>query len=84
MFRSRTDGRIVIGQRPNVSLWIFIVSRVVGAFLDAGTRPAAVARVVATWAIVWWAVDELVRGVNPWRRLLGSTVLAVQIVALLG
>jgi hypothetical protein len=24
---------------------------------------------------VWWAVDEIVRGVNPWRRFLGAAVL---------
>jgi len=83
VFRSRVDGRIVIVQRPNLSLWIFVVARVVGAFLDAGTKPAAGARVVGTVAIVWWAIDELVRGVNPWRRFLGATVLALQLVALL-
>jgi hypothetical protein len=40
VFRSRIDGRIVIAQSPNLSLWIFVVARVVGAFLDAGTKPA--------------------------------------------
>lgn len=82
-FRSRTDGQIVIAQLPNLSLWIFIVARVVGAFLDAGTSPAATAQVVATLAIVWWATDELVRGVNPWRRFLGAAVLVAQLAALL-
>jgi len=83
IFRSRVDGRIVIVQRPNLSLWIFIVARVVAAFLDAGTKPATGAQVVGTVAIVWWGVDELVRGVNPWRRFLGATVLVLQLVALL-
>ena len=82
VFRSRIDGRIVIVQPPNSSLWIFIVARVVDVFLDAGTKPATVAQVVATLAIVWWGADELVRGVNPWRRFLGTTVLALQLVAL--
>jgi hypothetical protein len=27
-------------------------------------------------ALGWWAVDEVLRGVNPWRRLLGTAVLA--------
>ena len=83
VFRSRVDGRIVIAQRPNLSLWIFVVARVVGLFLDAGTKPATAAKVVATFAIAWWGADELVRGVNPWRRFLGTTVLALQLVALL-
>ena len=83
VFRSRVDGRIVVVQLPNLSLWIFVVARVVGAFLDAGTKPATGAQVVGTVAIVWWGVDELVRGVNPWRRFLGATVLVLQLVALL-
>jgi hypothetical protein len=29
---------------------------------------------------VWWAVDEIVRGVNPWRRILGAVVLAFVVV----
>jgi hypothetical protein len=83
VFRSRIDGRIVIAQPPNLSLGIFVVARVIGVFLDAGTKPAVGAEVVATLAIVWWAADELVRGVNPWRRFLGTTVFGLQLVALL-
>lgn len=82
-FRSRADGQIVIAQLPNLSLWVFIVARVAQAFLDAGTSPAGAAEVVATLAIVWWATDELVRGVNPWRRLLGTAVLVTQLAVLL-
>jgi hypothetical protein len=33
------------------------------------------ARVIATVFLVMWAGDELLRGVNPWRRCLGSAVL---------
>jgi hypothetical protein len=36
-----------------------------------------VVAVVATVALLVWSVDELVRGVNPWRRLLGGGVLAL-------
>lgn len=82
-FRSRIDGRIVIAQRPNLSLWVFLVASLVCAAVDADTRPATGARVVATVAIVWWAADELGRGVNPWRRFLGAAVLAMQLAALL-
>ena len=32
---------------------------------------ATVVEVVATGSLVWWALDEVIRGVNPWRRLLG-------------
>jgi hypothetical protein len=83
VFRSRIDGRIVVAQWPNLSLAVFAAARLVGVFLDAGTRPATGGQVVATFAIVWWGADELVRGVNPWRRFLGTTVLALQLAALL-
>ena len=33
------------------------------------------AKVVATGSLIVWAVDEVVRGVNPWRRFLGVAVL---------
>ena len=32
---------------------------------------------VATAALVWWAIDEILRGVNPFRRGLGAVVLAL-------
>ena len=31
--------------------------------------------VIAAFALLVWAVEELVRGVNPFRRLLGAAVL---------
>jgi hypothetical protein len=37
--------------------------------------PDGAVRTCITWvgvsALAWWAVDEIMRGVNPWRRLLG-------------
>ena len=34
---------------------------------------------VGTIALIVWAGDEILRGVNPWRRLLGGVVLAVTV-----
>jgi hypothetical protein len=36
---------------------------------------------VALW--LYWGADELVRGVNPWRRLLGTGVVLWQLARLL-
>jgi hypothetical protein len=76
-FRDRRTGRIVVGQFPNPPLIAFlalsIASRLVGPSgrLDDGLRAAA------TGALAWWAVDEVLRGVNPWRRSLGVAGLVV-------
>ena len=75
LFRSRSTGRITVAQPPNVSLigflilttarWIFAPSGAAGTVLD----------VAASGALAWWSIDELIRGVNPFRRILGAGVL---------
>lgn len=84
MLRDRRTGRIVIAQRPNAALVVWLVASVVGALVDPGGGWGTAVRVVATIALGWWAVDEILRGVNPWRRLLGTVVLAGLAWSLLG
>jgi hypothetical protein len=74
-FRDRHTGRIVIAQWPNLPLWIFIAASVVEMLVGAQGPIGLTARIVAIVALVIWAVDELLRGVNPWRRGLGAAVL---------
>jgi len=75
LFRSRETGRITIAQMPNLPLWIFIVAAALRSVLDPAGGARTALDVAATGALVWWAVDELARGVNPWRRILGGVVL---------
>jgi hypothetical protein len=83
LFRSRTTGRITIAQVPNLSLVLFLATSIVKRLLDpAGTVNTAFVAVIMA-ALLWWAVDEVVRGVNPWRRMLGGGVLVWQLVSLL-
>lgn len=63
-FRNRKTGRITIGQWPNVWVYGYIVSRVLGVGL------------LATAFLLVWAALEITRGVNPFRRALGAFVLA--------
>ena len=82
MFRDRSTGAITVAQWPNLPLWLFFGLTVV-AWLARGSEPAAAwLGIAADIALGWWAVDELVRGVNPWRRLLGLATL-IGLVALL-
>ena len=84
LFRNRQTGRITVAQFPNMALWVFLVASALRRFLDPGGWTGTGLDVVATGSLMWWAIDELVRGVNPWRRLLGGGVLAAQIVRLVG
>jgi hypothetical protein len=75
LFRNRETGRITIVQMPNVALWLFIVAAAIRAIFDPAGGARTALDVVAAGALVWWAVDEVARGVNPWRRILGAIVL---------
>lgn len=79
LFRNRQTGRITIAQAPNVPLWLFIVAAAVRLLLDPAGGARTALDGVAAGALVWWAIDEIVRGVNPWRRLLGGAVLVGQV-----
>ena len=74
-FRDRRTGRITIGQWPNLPLWVFGAASAVELGTGSAGPVGKGARLVATGALVYWAGDEVVRGVNPWRRSLGAAVL---------
>src|SRR3954470_22049140 len=73
-FRSRVTGRITIAQFPNAALWLFLAASLGAWYMEPGSI-ATVARTVAFGGGADWAADELLRGVNPWRRILGLMVL---------
>ena len=79
-FRSRETGKITIAQVPNLSLALFVVLRIAQVLLS----PHGAARDALTWAgtgvLGWWAVTEICRGVNPFRRVLGTAVLIFLVV----
>ena len=76
LFRNRQTGEITVAQAPNAALIIFLVAALVQhAFNIHGTAGTGLA-VVSTGALAVWSADELMRGVNPFRRLLGAVVLA--------
>ena len=83
-FRNRETGRITVAQWPNLSFAIFLGAWVVRKILDPTGTLDTVLAVVAGAALVWWAVDEVVRGVNPFRRVLGGAVLGWAIAGWIG
>lgn len=84
VFRNRETGEITVAQFPNVAIWVFLGATGVRLLV----HPAGTAADVVTWvgrgALLYWGADELLRGVNPWRRFLGAGALVWQAATILG
>lgn len=78
-FEHRESGEITIAQFPNWPLWCIGIGWLLQWPLADGSTPHD----VVGWLIrgLWlvWGADELARGVNPWRRLLGAAVVGTQV-----
>ncbi len=83
LFRNRRTGEITIAQAPNAPLIVFIVAVVIRFLFHPSGTAGTIVSTIATVALLVWAGDEVVRGVNPWRRMLGGSVLAFTLVGLL-
>jgi hypothetical protein len=83
-FENRQTGRITIAQFPNWPLFAIAAVWVVGRVAGDGSTVDTIASVSTVTLWLYWGADELVRGVNPWRRLLGAGVIVWQLVAFFG
>ena len=79
-FRS-SDGRPILWQLPNPALCVWIVALVLGRF-DLSPAHVTVVDGVRQGALLVWALDEIVRGASPFRRLLGLVIFAAQLASL--
>lgn len=77
-FRDRRTGRITVAQVPNAALWIFMAASALDWALPPNAAVAPMIKTVALGSLLVWAADEVLRGVNPWRRALGLGVLAYE------
>lgn len=77
------DGRQVVAQWPNPALWVWFVALALGWF-DLPDAQARSVDGIRQGALVVWALDELVRGAAPFRRVLGAVVLTFQLAAIIG
>jgi len=82
LFRNRATGRITIAQRPNLSLLLFLGLYVVRLLASPSGTAGKGLDVAVSCTLGWWATDELARGVNPFRRILGAGVLSIAIASL--
>jgi hypothetical protein len=82
-FRNRETGAITIAQAPSLVLWIVIVAGIVLWIWPWTGEVSMVLTVVFKGGLLIWAADEIVRGVNPWRRCLGAAVTVYELTTIL-
>lgn len=70
-FRDRQTGKILVAHLPNLPILLWMGTVVARWFVAPGSSAATLLEWAGSVTLGWWAVDELVRGVNPWRRALG-------------
>ncbi|QIP02987.1 hypothetical protein [Bradyrhizobium symbiodeficiens] len=82
-FRNRETGAITIAQWSNLVLWMVIAAGILFWIWPSAGKPSVALTVVFKAGLLVWAADEIIRGVNPWRRCLGTAVAAYVIAPLL-
>jgi hypothetical protein len=75
-------GRLAVAQWPNAALWVWLAARVLD-WADLTSLDEQTLRGIGTGALLVWALDEVLRGASPFRRVLGVVVLGGQLWALL-
>jgi hypothetical protein len=83
LFRSPETGRLVIVQRPNAALVVYLAATAMRLVLRPEGAAGWATAAVGTAALAWWATDEVARGESPFRRVLGLAVLAGLVLRLL-
>ena len=71
-------------QRPNLALTMALIAIVVRTLLHPAGSTGLTLTVLVGVTLTVWAVLEIVRGVNPWRRLLGAVVLVLAVLSWFG
>ena len=81
-FQNRETGEITIAQMPNLPLWIVVIGSALIWALHPPGRMGVNLECLVTGSLFVWALDEVLRGVNPWRRCLGAAVLVYMVVTM--
>lgn len=81
-FEIRETGEVTIAQFPNWPLWCIGGVWIARLLATTGSTLHDALGWAARGLWLVWGADELVRGVNPWRRVLGVGVIAWQAVSI--
>ena len=83
-FTDRRTGRILVAHIPNVPILLWMGTVVARLLVEDGSDLHVVLEWAGTITLGWWAIDELVRGVYPWRRTLGVGGCIVVVAGVIG
>jgi hypothetical protein len=83
LFRNRQTGKITIAQPPNLVVWIVILAGILLWIWHPAGKARGALTIIFKGGLVVWAADEIVRGVNPWRRCLGAAVAVYELTTFL-
>lgn len=75
-----SSGHIVITQWPNISFSVFIAAELLSLIFSSGVIHT-IAKYLAIFFLTWWSFQELLTGVNYFRRVLGAVILVGTILA---
>jgi hypothetical protein len=78
------NGALALARWPNPALAVWLIAVLIGWTGLLGSARSATLAGVGRGALVVWALDELVRGASPFRRVLGAAVLVLQLIRLFG
>lgn len=79
LFRDK-NGQVVIAQRPNLPLWVWLGATVAGRLTSGSFK--MISDYTALIALILWSGWEVWRGDNTFRRLLGGGVLIAILIKL--
>jgi hypothetical protein len=79
-FEDQNTGKIVIAQFPNVWLVAFLLAWAVEAVTHPNGTIGFVIIIAKAASLTIWAIDEILRGVNPWRRCLGTAAVLFELI----
>ena len=82
-FRNPDTGEVVVAQWPNLPLSVFLAATAARLVFQPDGTAGTVVSIVATTAIVVWALFEIAAGSSPFRRVLGAAVLLATLTGLL-
>ena len=70
-FLDRRTGKILVVHVPNLAILLWMATVLARQLTVEGTTADTLLAWAGSFTLGWGAIDEVVRGVNPWRRVLG-------------